>query len=160
MDNTIKALPLGRLFGLLTKQYIGFLAFKMKDTPIERYFFPFYLIAQQSGKISQQELANQLFTDKVSIVRVLDSLTQEGLIERKTNPNDRRQHLLNVTEKGSPWIEIVKEALIECDAHFFHFLSEKERTNFLANLQEMACESLKHPMEEIEILYQRVHEKK
>lgn len=151
---------MGRLFGLLTKQYIGLLAGKMKNTPIERYYFPFYLIAQHSGKISQQELADQLFTDKVSIVRVLDSLTNDGIIERKTNPNDRRQHLLSITEKGKPWIEIVENALNECDAHFFNFLPEEERANLHANLQLMANESLKNPTEEIEILYQRVHDKK
>jgi MarR family transcriptional regulator for hemolysin len=148
------------LFSLLTKQYIGLLAQKMKGTPIERYFYPFYLIAQNSGKISQQELANQLFTDKVSIVRIVDSLTLDGLIERQTNPNDRRQHLLCVTEKGMPWVEIVQKALQECEDYYFQFLPPQERENLLANLQQMANESLNNPLEEIEILYQRVHEKK
>lgn len=160
MEHSINALPLGRLFGLLTKQYIGFLAIKMKDTPIERYFFPFYLISKQSGKISQQELADQLFTDKVSMVRILDVLTNDGLIERKVNPNDRRQHLLSVTAKGKPWIEFVHGALQECDKQFFHFLPENERDKMLSNLQLMACESLKTAVADIEILYQYVDEKK
>src|SRR5688572_26146124 len=106
----VENLPLGRIFGFLTKQYIGLLAKRMENTPVERYYYALMIIGQNSGKISQQQLADQLLTDKVCMVRMLDCLEKDGLIERTVNPGDRRQHLLSVTEKGRPWVMEIEKA--------------------------------------------------
>lgn len=151
-------LPLGRVFSFLTKQYIGEMALRMKDTPIERYYFPLYLIGKNSGKISQQELANQLLMDKVSLVRILDVLAQDQLIERKVNPNDRRQHLLCVTEKALPWISIIEENLQITNEHFLEFLPEDKREDFVKMLQLLLCATKDLPVENVELFYNRTNE--
>ena len=70
-------LPLGKVFGFLTKKYIGIVSEKMRTTPIADNYFALLTIGLNSGKISQQELADHLLTDKVSLVRILDSLEKE-----------------------------------------------------------------------------------
>lgn len=148
--------PLGRIFGFVTKQYVGYLARRMKNTPVERHYFPLYLIGKNSGKISQQQLADQLLTDKVSMVRILDNLTEEGYIERKVNPNDRRQHLLFITESGRPWVEEIERGLNETDDFFLGLLPEEQRAVFLEQLHRLIEVTKDLPVEQIEVFYNRI----
>lgn len=151
-------LPLGKVFGFLTKKYIGVVADKMSETPVAKYYFPLLTIGLNSGKISQQELADHLLTDKVSLVRVLDSLEKDELIERITNPNDRRQHLLKITEKGFPWIEKIQGIMQESDEVFLSFIAAEHRVCFRNELNKL-CNSVKNvPAEEIELFYNRTKE--
>ena len=148
--------PLGRVFGFLTKQYVGYLAKRMENTPIERYYFPLYLIGMNSGKISQQQLADQLLTDKVSMVRILDNLTEDGYVERRVNPNDRRQHLLYITEAGKPWVDEIERSLQETDAFFLEFVPEAYRAAFTEQLYRLVEATKDLPVEEVELFYNRI----
>jgi MarR family transcriptional regulator for hemolysin len=152
-------LPLGRMFSFLTKQYIGVMALSMKDTPIERYYFPLYLVGQNDGKMSQQELADKLLMDKVSLVRILDVLMNDGWIIREVNPKDRRQHLLSLTDKAKPWIKKIEENLQLTNAHFLSFLPENQRAPFVDMLQLLINSTKELPIEEIELYYNRANEK-
>ncbi len=134
---------IGRMFSFLTKQYIGHITKSMAHSPVERYFYPLYLIGKKSGEMSQQQLADCLLLDKVSMVRILDILTVDGLIERKINPNDRRQHLLHITEKGKPWVNEINENLMKADGFFLQFLPESEQEIFRKQLIHM-CKSSKN----------------
>lgn len=150
-------LILGRVLSYLTKQYIGYVHKRMENTPVTRHYFPLYLIGKYSGEISQQQLANKLLMDKVVLVRVLDALTEEGLIERKVNPNDRRQHLLHVTESGQKWIPEIEKTLSETDALFYGFIPENERASFKLNLERILSATKYLKVEDIELFYNRTN---
>lgn len=132
----------------------------MSETPVARYYFPLLTIGLNSGKISQQELADHLLTDKVSLVRILDSLEKDGLIERIINPSDRRQHLLEITEKGFPWIAKIQKVLEETDEAFLQVVASEHRACFRKELNNL-CHSVKSlPAEEVELFYNRTKESK
>lgn len=150
---------LGRTFGFLTKQYIGYLAKRLEDTPIERYYYPLYLIGKNSGMISQQQLADMLLIDKVSLVRVLDVLAEEGYVERKVNPYDRRQHLLYITSEGEPWVNEIEQGLSETDDFFLSFLPEAHRLLFKDLLQQLITATKDLPVEQVELFYNRIKDK-
>lgn len=50
--------------------------------------------------ISQQTLCDATFKDKPSMTRLVDNLAKQGLVERRTAPNDRRSNLIFLTAKG------------------------------------------------------------
>lgn len=152
-------LKLGWVLGYLTKQYIGHVIKQMEKTPVTRYYFPLYLIGKNSGKICQQELADKLLMDKVGLVRILDALTEEGFIERKVNPADRRQHLLHVTKSGAKWIPEIEKTLNDTDELFYGIIPENERAVFKDNL-EIIVEATKHfSIEDVELFYNRTNKK-
>ena len=152
-------LPLGRMFGFLTKQYIGIVSRKMENTPIHRYYYPLYIIGKNSGKISQQQLSDQVLIDKVSLVRILDGLTDDGLIERKTNPKDRRQHLLSVTSKGLPWIEIIEQTMRETDQLFLDLVSESGHDCLKSKMTEMFEGVKEIATQDVELIYKKLAQK-
>jgi DNA-binding MarR family transcriptional regulator len=67
--------------------------------------------------VNQQEIANALSKDKGSLTSMLDNLVQRELVERQTDPQDRRNKRVVLTAKGralqqavTPLIEAMYEA--------------------------------------------------
>jgi len=146
-------MPMGWLFGFLTKHYIGYLSKRLAETPLEKHVYPFYLIAKNDGKINQQQLADQLLIDKVSMVRILDHLSELELIERITNKEDRRKHFLAITQKGKPWIQEVEQAIQETDKVFLSLVSEHSRADFHKELIELNKQVMQLPVNDFELFY-------
>ena len=96
--------PLGRMLTILGKGYLNLLRLKLQHLDIDRYYYALVVIARHDGIITQQELALLLDSDKVSIVRIVDYLSEKGYVQRKRKTDDRRKHSLNLTEKG--WLAI------------------------------------------------------
>lgn len=53
------------------------------------------------GPVMQKELAMRCGVDTSSLVRLLNPLTEKGLIDRRQHPEDRRAWLLELTETGN-----------------------------------------------------------
>src|SRR5437879_6608783 len=54
----------------------------------------------ESGPQTQIELATATATDRTAMVYLLDELEGRGLVERMSNPDDRRSYLLHRTAQG------------------------------------------------------------
>jgi len=148
--------PLGKLFGLLTKQYIGILSAKLEDIPLNRYYYPFWLIAQNNKTITQQNLSKQLQADKVVVVRIVDYLESVGFINRIDNPQDRRSHLLEITEKGKPYVNIIEEAIKSTDQLFLENIDNKNQTVFSEELINLADKMETIPGHRIALFYDNI----
>ena len=103
-------LSVGRHLAQLTKLYAGVISKKLEHLDIERYFHVLLTIDKSENKITQQEVANQLELDKVTMVKMVDYLAQKGYLNREQNPNDRREYHLCLTEKAQQVIPEIKEA--------------------------------------------------
>ena len=55
--------------------------------------------------LKQAELAEMLDLQPITLTRLLDRLSECGLIERRSDPNDRRAKLLYLTPKAKPLLE-------------------------------------------------------
>ena len=61
-------------------------------------------IARNEG-VSQSEVATWLDLEPIALVRMLDKLHEEGLVERRAHPTDRRVRTLWLTPTARPVIE-------------------------------------------------------
>lgn len=145
--------PLGRFFSILTKQYIGKVVMLLEHTPVDRYYFPLYLIGKNNGTINQQELADQLLMDKVSMVRILDALQKDGFIERKTNPEDRRERRLHITPKAEPWIIEIEKGIKEANEYFVNLLDPSLHATFQLILTELVTKTQDISADQFEFFY-------
>ena len=63
---------------------------------------------------TQQSLSDQTSKDKTSITRLLDTLSKNSLVERHSDPADRRINKIHLTDKGREMenhaMKIVKES--------------------------------------------------
>ena len=59
----------------------------------------------RSEGLKQSELAEILDLQPISLTRLLDRLADNGLIERRADPNDRRANRLYLTPAARPLLE-------------------------------------------------------
>jgi MarR family transcriptional regulator, temperature-dependent positive regulator of motility len=58
------------------------------------------LYLRESSNATQQRLAKTLMLDANNCVILLNGLEEDGLIERRRDPEDRRRHIVAITPKG------------------------------------------------------------
>lgn len=63
------------------------------------------------GELTQQALCGQLHLDPTNLVAILNELEQRGYATRRRDPQDRRRHLVEVSNKGIAVIEKVSEVM-------------------------------------------------
>jgi DNA-binding MarR family transcriptional regulator len=126
--------PVGRIFSRLGKSYLQLLNSRLNYLDIERYYYALLLIGLGENKITQNELASQLETDKVSIVRTIDYLALKGYVDRVKSPADRRKYCLTLTDKARKALPGIKKSLDEVTAIAFEGLSESQKSAFYSTL--------------------------
>jgi MarR family transcriptional regulator, temperature-dependent positive regulator of motility len=66
---------------------------------------------RESGKATQQRLAETMMMDANNCVILLNGLEEEGLIARTRDPEDRRRHIVAITTKGQKALEKAERQL-------------------------------------------------
>ena len=59
------------------------------------------LALEESGPLSNRELAAQLQLDASTLSRTIDQLARKNLVERQPHPGDRRTTLLELSDQGN-----------------------------------------------------------
>jgi DNA-binding MarR family transcriptional regulator len=60
--------------------------------------------------ITQQALADRLLVTKGNVCGLMDRMMEQGLVERRADPEDRRAYMLHLTPKGKQLIRDVMPA--------------------------------------------------
>ncbi|MBB6262041.1 MarR family transcriptional regulator for hemolysin [Paenochrobactrum gallinarii] len=76
--------------------------------------------------MNQSELAFELELEQATMVRLLDRLEENGVIERHPDPNDRRAKLLVLTPHGVEQAELVRSIGKTMRKQMFHNMTEQE----------------------------------
>jgi len=77
--------------------------------------------------ISQKELAGKIYVDGSTLVPVIDKMENGGLVERKPDPNDRRNNLIFLTKKSESLVDSIIEILLQLRKEFYKGISQKEQ---------------------------------
>jgi DNA-binding MarR family transcriptional regulator len=78
---------------------------RVTGLPITRRQAAIMLYVSRHQGVSQAEVAARLDIEPIALVRMLDKLTEEGLIERRAHPTDRRVRTLWLTGSARPVVE-------------------------------------------------------
>jgi len=87
--------------------------------------------------ISQKELAGKIYVDGSTLVPVIDKMETGGLVERKPDPNDRRNNLIFLTKKSESTVDSIIEILLKLRKEFFKGISEKEQNKIRTILRKI-----------------------
>jgi DNA-binding MarR family transcriptional regulator len=90
---------------------------------------------------TQQELESALFMDANSVVLILNELEAARFSIRRRDPNDRRRHLVEITESGRKALDRADKAREGLEDEILVDLSVDERST-LRRLLEKVLESL------------------
>lgn len=94
------------------------------------------VIAEHDG-ISQQAIGARTRMDKVTVSRAAIALTDRGLLERISNPDDKRSHLLVLSATGRELYAAVAPKALELERRIFAQFDPAEIAAFTATLRKI-----------------------
>lgn len=85
------------------------------------------ILAEDMGDLKNQNtLGNELGIDKASMVKILDHLEKQKLVERINDPKDRRNKLLKITSKGKLYYNKILKLRTQNEAEYLKDLTPDE----------------------------------
>jgi MarR family transcriptional regulator, lower aerobic nicotinate degradation pathway regulator len=102
------------------------------------YHYSVLALLEEGERPTQAEIADALELDRGTLVRLLDVLEERGMIERQRDPNDRRRHVVRLTDAGRTQLTAFREIIIRLDGEFLEPLSADERLALLDLLTRLA----------------------
>ncbi|MGO9973651.1 MAG: MarR family winged helix-turn-helix transcriptional regulator [Solirubrobacteraceae bacterium] len=95
-------------------------------------------ILRDHGAMTQTVLGEALRLDPTNLVGLLNELEQQGLLERRRDPDDRRRHIVEISNAGRTALTQAEHALASVQDEVLSGLNEDERTALHALLSRAA----------------------
>lgn len=92
---------------------------------------------ERNEGVSQSKLAGLTSIEPMTMVRIVDSMEADGLLERRPDPVDRRVHCLYLTPKSKPALDEIWRLADLTRAETFAGISSEERDVFLDVLERL-----------------------
>jgi DNA-binding MarR family transcriptional regulator len=96
-------------------------------------------VLRDRGGSTQQALAATLVMDGTNIVGLLNELEAKQLIERRRSPEDRRRHLVEVTDAGANQLAKAEYGLSAVEDEVLGALDDSQRETLYNLLQQAAA---------------------
>jgi len=127
----------GFLLKDLTRLYV--LRFEQRASAISLTLTQCRALAQleKNEGTSQARLAELTDVDPMTMVRILDHMETDNLIERRPDPEDRRARRLYLTDKGKPLVGEMWRLAELTRAEMFSNISKEDRQVFLRVLRQL-----------------------
>ncbi|MCD6020093.1 MAG: hypothetical protein K0S53_3214 [Bacteroidetes bacterium] len=151
--------PVGTKALIMSKRYYGVLSKCLEDLEVERYYSVLYFLAENDG-CTQQHICNNLAVDKTAMVKVIDYLIKAGYIDRNVNPDDRREHFIVLTKKGTKHTEEIVGAFKSIDDKIFADISKTEKDIFIKVLCRLTSNLEILPANDLFFNYKKTARKK
>lgn len=79
--------------------------------------------------ISQTDIADATFLTEATVSRHMSALTEEGLLSRKEDPDNRRKHILALTQKGEKELIKAQKIIEKVSKNVFDGIPLNERAH-------------------------------
>jgi DNA-binding MarR family transcriptional regulator len=93
---------------------------------------------RQSPGVSQRQLGDAMLLDANNCVLLLNDIEDAGWAERRRDPDDRRRHVVEITDSGRDALERAEQALDDLEEVVLDGLTADER----ATLRELLAKAL------------------
>ncbi|MEY2632280.1 MAG: hypothetical protein RIR00_934 [Pseudomonadota bacterium] len=94
-------------------------------------------LAQHPDGLVQAELADRLGIEGPTLVRLLDRLQQDGLVERLAAPDDRRCKRVQLTPAAQPVLQQVRQSIADLRAEVLADLPDSDISQGLQLLEHL-----------------------
>ena len=103
-------------------------------------YYMFMLLYFEPG-VNQSDIAKACFMNRSGVSRAFADFEKKGLIKREVNPNNKREYITTLTEKGLKTAKLLEEKEIEWDEMLCRQL-DIYREDLLKVLSKLSMNSL------------------
>ena len=94
-----------------------------------------------SEGLSQKELAEKIYVDGSTLVPVIDKMEQNGLVERRADPKDRRNNRIFLTKKSEATVDSITDVALELRKIIYKGVSQEKLESVIAVLRTIISNS-------------------
>ena len=134
----MSTLSIGYWSSVAAHQYFSRLQHKLSGLELANWYYVLVTIEDGEGHLSQQDLADRLLLDKVSMTRALDQLSEAGYVKRCDCAGDRRKHLVRTTPKAAHAVKEIRKAYRALNKEAMNGMPAAEQERFQNQLAAMA----------------------
>lgn len=117
----------------VTRRWRKLLDERLKDLGVTQARWTTMVYLQRGGEgLTQRELAQLMAIENPTLVRLLDSLEEQSLIERRPCKRDRRARRLHLTSDGVRFMKDLNERASVLRDEMLEGVSEAEMENMLS----------------------------
>lgn len=91
----------------------------------------------KKDNINQQVIVSETNRNKASLTSLIDNLTSRGLVQRNSDPTDRRNNLIALTKEGEKYQEKLMPIMAEVYQSLQSDISSQELETAIAVLQKV-----------------------
>ncbi|MBP3226870.1 MAG: MarR family transcriptional regulator [Methanobrevibacter sp.] len=91
--------------------------------------------------VNQSDIAKACFMNRSGVSRAFSDFEKKGLIERKINPNNKREYITTLTDKGLKTARFLEEKELEWDAMICEEL-DLTHSELMDSLSKLSMKSL------------------
>ena len=103
------------------------------------YHHAILIVLSEGSQETQGAIADALGYDRGQLVGLLDELEEQGLVERRRDPNDRRRHTVRLTAEGKRTLSRLRSLSEQLDDDFLSPLTSEERATLHSLLIRLAA---------------------
>jgi DNA-binding MarR family transcriptional regulator len=91
---------------------------------------------RELGAVGQKYFGGVLCLDANNTVLLLNELEAGGMVVRRRDPDDRRRHVVDVTETGLDVLRQIEASMLDIEDELLAALSEEQRAQFRELLRQ------------------------
>jgi MarR family transcriptional regulator for hemolysin len=98
------------------------------------------LVLSIEDGFSQKDLAERIFVDSTTLVPIIDSMEKKGLVERRTDPKDRRNNRIFLSGKSKSLADPIIESIFRIRKIVYKNIPERD-LEFARNILKKITEN-------------------
>lgn len=121
-----------------SRQAIAYLDSVLAPLHLTASNYYFILKIDRATTLTQEQLFKQIQLSPSNVTRRLDQLVNQGLIEKRRDPNDGRGWLLNLTEAGRTLPAQIEQVLTSANSVMFANVTPEQQSQLVLTLQQIS----------------------
>ena len=111
------------------------------ETEITHSQYYMFMLLYYEPNVNQSDIAKACFMNRSGVSRAFSDFEKKGLIERKINPNNKREYITTLTDKGLKTARFLEEKELEWDAMICEEL-DLTHSELMDSLSKLSMKSL------------------
>ena len=111
------------------------------ETEITHSQYYMFMLLYYEPDVKQSDIAKACFMNRSGVSRAFSEFEKKGLIERKINPNNKREYITTLTDKGLKTARFLEEKELEWDAMICEEL-DLTHSELMDSLSKLSMKSL------------------
>lgn len=148
MSDEKRDFPLSASASVIHKSHQIYINKKLKDIETLSFGqFPILMELYHKDNRTQEEIASFFKINEGTVSKNIRHLEDNNLVEKKVNPDNRRQNYVFITEKGRKLASEFKDVDKNWEKEICDFLSEEDLNKLKKTLNKIAKNSFEHSLE-------------